>query len=508
MLEHLRTQLPALIVVTPLTMGLIVALIGRRQIGWYIAMATTAGVFAMTLQLLLDVLNHGERSLTYLMGNWPVPYGIAYKADPLSASVMLIVAAMAAVITFYARRSVASEVPVGKLHYFWGLWLFCITGLLGITITGDAFNLYVLLEISSLSTYTLVALGKERNRRALTSAINYLLLGTMGACFYLVGVAYLYMATGSLNIPDIAERLQPIYASWGTDAPLYQKTVIAGFAMMAVGLSLKLALFPLHGWLPNAYTYAPSAVSALLASTATKVGAYAFMRVIFTLVGVGFAFGRLHTDIALMACSGAAIIVGSWMAIRQVNVKKLLAYSSIAQIGYIALGFALANRDGMTASVIHLINHALTKGGMFLALGMVMYRLGGTRLSDLRGLSRKMPLTMAAFTAGGLGLIGVPLTSGFVSKWYLVSGCLESGRYEMAAVVLVGSLLALIYVWRVVETIYFGKRDEEVQVREAPWTMLAPTLLLIGASLYFGINAGHTAYIAQAAADYLLGAAR
>jgi multicomponent Na+:H+ antiporter subunit D len=282
--------------------------------------------------------------------------------------------------------------------------------------------------------------------------------------------------------------------------------VIAGFAFMAVGLSLKLALFPLHNWLPNAYTYSPSAVSGLLASTATKVGAYVFIRVIFTLVGVDFAYTMLHTDTVLMISAGAAILVGSWLAFRQNNVKKLLAYSSIGQVGYITLGFALANQDGLTASIIHLFNHALTKGALFLAVGAVAYRTGRTRLEDLRGLGRKMPISMAAVTAGGLGLIGVPLTAGFVSKWYLVSACIEKGRYEMAAIVLVGSLLALLYTWRVIETIYFGKRpDNAPHVKEAPLTMLVPILILAGGSIYFGIDASMTSRVATAAAKFLLG---
>ncbi|MCA8914367.1 MAG: monovalent cation/H+ antiporter subunit D family protein [Planctomycetes bacterium] len=490
-------------------MGLITSIIGRRGLGWYLAMGTTAAVLAMSIQLLANVLDSGTQTVTYLMGNWPTPFGIGYVVDPLNASVLVIVSIISAVVTLYARKSVASEIAHNRLHFFYALWLFCITGLLGITITGDAFNLYVLLEISSLSTYTLVALGRNRNRRALTAAINYLVLGSIGACFYLLGIAYLYMVTGSLNIADIHDILaNKVFPTWSTGAPMYRTTVIAGFAFMAVGLSLKLALFPLHGWLPNAYTYSPSAVSALLASTATKVGAYVFIRVIFTLVGVNFAYTLLHTDTVLMLSAGAAILFGSWMAFRQTNVKKLLAYSSIGQIGYITLGFALGNAGGLTASVIHLFNHALTKGGMFLALGIVAYRTGHTRLQDLRGLGRKLPFTMAAFTAGGLGLIGVPLTAGFISKWYLVSSCIEAGRYEMAAIVLVGSMIALLYTWKVVETIYFGKRDENAPVvKEAPITMLVPVLLLAGGSIYFGIDASLTSRVATAAAHFLLGGA-
>lgn len=506
-MERIHQNLPALIVVLPLCMGLITSIIGRRGLGWWLAMGTASAVLAMAVQLLVNVLESGTLTVTYLMGSWPAPFGIVYVVDPLNAGVLTIVALIGAIVTLYARKSIASEMDPRRLHFFYALWLFCMTGLLGITITGDAFNLYVLLEISSLSTYTLVALGRQRNRRALTAAINYLVLGSIGATFYLLGIAYLYMVTGSLNIADIHHILATkVFPTWGTDAPLYRTTVFVGFALMAVGLSLKLALFPLHGWLPNAYTYAPSSVSALLASTATKVGAYAFIRVIFTLVGTGFAYRLLRTDVVLMVSAGAAILVGSWMAFRQTSLKKLLAYSSIGQIGYITLGFALGNVNGLTASIIHLFNHALTKGGMFMALGVVAYRLGNTRLQDVQGLGRNLPFTMAAFTAGGLGLIGVPLTAGFVSKWYLVTACIEAGRYEMAAIVLVGSLIALLYVWKVVEAIYFGKRPDNVPgVKEAPLTMLVPTLLLAGASIYFGIDASTSTRVATAAANFLLG---
>src|SRR5690606_7489541 len=179
------------------------------------------------------------------------------------------------------------------------------------------------------------------------------------------------------------------------------------------------ALFPLHLWLPNAYTYAPSVVSAFVAATATKVSVYVLLRVLFTIFGAAFAFEAMRLDMALMPLAILAMFVGSIVAIFQQNMKRMLAYSSIAQIGYIILGIAIGNVDGLTAAIVYLLNHAVIKGGLFMALGCIFYRIGSVDLADLRGLAKQMPFTAAAIVGGGLGLIGIPLTGGFISKWYL-----------------------------------------------------------------------------------------
>ena len=486
-------NLPALIVVLPLLASVAAALLRRGNAAWLLATATTFAVFACSIALLARVIDSG--TISYALGDWPPPIGIEYRVDYLNAFVLLIVAGISAVVSVFARLSVAAEIPADRIGFFYSAYLMCITGLLGITITGDAFNLYVLLEISSLATYTLVALGNQPH--ALRASFYYLILGTVGATFLLIGIGHLYMATGTLNMADLSQRLPELMDS---------RTVRSGFSFIIVGASLKLALFPLHLWLPAAYTHAPSAVTALLAATATKVGAYVLLRFLFTVFGVEFSFQLLRADVALLIAAVIAVLAGSYVAIRQQNAKRMLAYSSIAQIGYITLGIGLASVTGLTAGILHLFNHALMKGALFLALGCVVYRVGSARIDALAGLGRRMPWTFAAFTLAGLSLIGIPLTAGFISKWYLVRAAFETGWWPIAVLVLVGSLLALIYIWRVIEAAYFRPTPQAHRnVQEAPLSLLVPTWILALANLYFGIETDLTVGTAGRAAALLLG---
>ncbi|MDS4042314.1 MAG: monovalent cation/H+ antiporter subunit D family protein, partial [Candidatus Competibacter sp.] len=372
--------------------------------------------------------------------------------------------------------------------------LLCLTGLLGITITGDAFNLFVFLEISSLSSYVLIGIG--RDRRALTAAYQYLIMGTIGATFILIGIGLLYVLTGTLNMGDLASRIPAVADT---------RTVHAAFAFLTVGVSLKLALFPLHLWLPNAYAYAPSAVTAFLAATATKVAIYVLLRFFFTVFGAEFSFETMRLDFVLLPLALVGIFSASVVAIFQTNVKRMLAYSSVAQIGYMILGISLVSVTGLTASISHLFNHALMKGALFMALGCVSFRVGAARLERMAGVGRAMPWTMGAFVIGGLSLIGVPLTAGFVGKWYLIVGALEKGWWPVAMLVLITSLLAVIYIWRVVEVAYFKPAPEGQVVREAPLALLIPTWTLALANLYFGLDTSLNAGVARRAAEMLLG---
>ncbi len=506
----LLDNLPALIIVVPLLAGLVTPFLRKGALAWGWVTLVTWACLAMSIGLLLQVHGKlpmwpGETPGSYPMGSWRIPWAIEYRVDALNAFVLLIIATAAAVVTTFTRASVAREIPEDRSAVFYAVWLLCVVGLMGITITGDAFNVYVLLEVASLTTYGLVAMGKERDRRALSASMNYVVLGSIGACFILLGIGYLYMATGTLNMEDMARSLSRLYERWAAGDMAYRRTVVVGYCFLMVGFGLKLALFPLHGWLPNAYTYAPSAVTALLAATATKVGAYGAARFMFTILGRKFCFEEMNTGLFLLVFAGLGVLAGSYLAIGQRNAKRLLAYSSVAQIGYIALGIGLANEGGLRGAIIHLFNHALTKGGLFLALAAVAYRVGGTDLAQLRGLGRRMPLTAAALVAGGLGLVGVPLTAGFVSKWYLVSGALAAGNAGLALVVLVGSVLALVYVWRILESLYFKPAEASAaEVREGPASLVVASWLLVGASLYFGVHSSLSSELSLKAAHALL----
>lgn len=487
------TQLPILQVLVPLLAAPCCLLISRTKLVWGFALVASCAAFAISIILLHQVMQNG--TLVYALGGWRAPFGIEYRIDLLNAYLLLIVSGISCIILFSADTSIASELTANSRRLFYVAYLLCLAGMFGIIATGDVFNLFVFLEISALSSYSLIAMGKDR--RALTAALRYLLVGTLGASFILIGIGLMYMMTGTLNMQDLSERLPYVAQS---------RTIITAFAFLMLGVCLKLALFPLHWWLPNAYTYAPSVISTLLAATATKVAMYILLRFIFSVFGREFSFNVLPLQEIFSVLGIAGILTASMMAIYQDNVKQLFAYSSVAQIAYMMLALGMNSHSGLVALLLHLFNHALIKGALFLALASVMYRLASVQLAQFSGLAQRMPWTISAIVIGGLSLIGLPLTVGFISKWYLLRAALENGWWLLAIFILSGSLLAVVYVWRIVEVAYFRPlKPEHSQLKEAPLSLLLPTWTLVLANLYFGTDAKLTIRISELTAQSLLG---
>lgn len=465
-------------------------LVTRAVWAWRIATAVSIAAFAMAVLLAREVSSKGV--LSYHLGGWVPPLGIEYRIDHLSAYILIIVAATASITMIAAHKSIGQEVADRKSGLFYSAYLLCLTGLLGIVATGDAFNIFVFLEISSLSSYALIAMG--RDRRALTASYQYLIMGTIGATFILIGVGLLYMLTGTLNIMDLQQRIP---------AAIGSRTLHAAFAFLTAGISLKIALFPLHLWLPNAYAYAPSMMTVFLSATATKVSLYVLFRFFFGLFSPEVSFEYFYLGKILLPLSIVAILTASFIAIFQDNIKRMLAYSSVAQIGYMTLGIGLGTQAGSIASLVYLLNHALIKGGLFLAIACVVFRIQSVQLEDFNGLGRRMPWTMSAILLLGLGLIGVPLTAGFISKWYILSAAIEQDRWLSAVVILGGSLLAILYVWKIVEHAYFRPSPSPARdipaTREAPLTMLVPLWLLVAGNFYLGLDTSFSAGFADTA---------
>ena len=493
-MSGLALHLPVLQVVVPLLTAPLAALTRERTLAWAAATAASLLAFVMAVQLAITVGAGGAQS--YAVGSWPAPYGIELVVDSFSVLLLLVITGASSAALLVSHRTFRDEVPRERQHLFYAAWLVTLAGLCGIVVAGDAFNIFVFMEISSLGTYILVTGGVRRE--ALPAAFKYLVMGTIGATFYLIGVGLLYMVTGTLNIADMHARLSEVPEP---------TPVLAAGAFITTGLALKAAVFPLHAWLPNAYTYAPNAVTAFIAACSTKVFLYVLLRFDF------FIFqGHLPGDVAqlsqfLLPLAIAAVLAASAIALLQANVKRLLAYSSVAQVGYILLGAGLASVTGLTAGIVHIFNHALAKGTLFLGLACLGLAYGGFSLERIAGAARRMPFTMAALVLAGLSLIGLPGTAGFVSKWYLVLGALELGPLGalLVAPILLSSMMAVFYVWKIVEAAYFGEAgDETVGRSEAPWWMLAVLWTAALANIWFGLQPTLPLELARSAALSLL----
>ncbi len=480
-------QAPALTIAILLLTAFWVPIIGmiKKESAYYLSLIAIFFSFLAACVTLLNVILHGP--IHYRMGGWPPPFGIEFVIDYLNAGVLALISLISFLTTVSAKKSVEAEIHRSKWPLFWSLYLLLIMSLMGMTETGDMFNMYVYLEVSSLTAYGLIAMGEKG---ALMASFNYVILGSVGASFYLLGVGYLYIATGSLNMADLHKLLPTLYTS---------KVIFTAFAFFIVGIGLKMGLFPLHMWLPDAYTHAPSAISTLIAPTMTKVSAYVFFRVVLTVFDPQFSWEVIPAAVLLRWIAAFGIIYGSIMAIAQKDIKRMLAYSSISQIGYIVLGIALANQMGLIGGALHIFSHAFAKGCLFMIVMAIIYKTGIRNIDDFKGLNKKMPITMAAFCLAAFSMIGVPPTAGFFSKWYLILGTVTGHQWILTAVILASSLLNAVYFFRIIEKTYFSSfvglgdgghghhETPAVAVAEAPLTMLVPILLMAAGILAVGL---------------------
>jgi len=461
----MNNHLPVIIFSIPFLTAICMPVVGGKNRDWCRPMALAA-VFAMCVVAVINlwiVLAHGETS--YSFGGWPIserlpappiPIGIEWVNDTLASVMLVTLSFLASVCLIYGGPVLPQSLGRRAVLYY-TLILLLISGLTGIVFAGDIFNVFVFLEVAALSAYALVAVP---GGRALVAAFRYLILGTLGASFYLLGVVFLYAATGTLNMADLAQQLTD------NDSKLMtSKAVIAGSTFMFIGLGIKMALFPLHGWLPGAYTRAPDAISPILAALMTKVALYAWVRIMFWVLGARAEMGQVHLLTLLGVLGSLAAVVGALLALSQQDVKRMFAYGGISHIGLILIGVSQGNQTGFAGGMFYMINDAVMQAGLFFIAGAAIYQHGARTVEEWASLRAGSPWMTGALIILAMSMIGIPPTGGFFGKWYIILGAIEARNYLAAGAVVVATLLTMAYFQRLFVSIFRESQKSSSEAR-------------------------------------------
>lgn len=449
-------HLPAILFLLPLGLAIGLPLIGIKHREWCrpLSIGVLAAMVPVSFANLVGVLQNG--TIRYDFGGWAAPVGIEWVADGL-ASVMTVALSLVGLVCITFLSSVLFPYLGSRIVPFYTLVLLLIASLTGMVFAGDLFNLFVFLEVSALCAYALVGLA---GGKALVAGFRYLILGTFGASLYLLGVGYLYAETGTLNMADLAQRVPSLVAS---------KAFAVGVLFMFIGLGIKMALVPLHGWLPDAYTYAPDRVSPILASLVTKVALYGWIRIMFWVLGAQAVVYQIPILFLVGVLGALAALVGAFLALSQIEIKRMFAYGGLSHIGLILVGISLGNQTGFAGGVFYLLNDAVMQAGLFFWAGAIIHLYGVRTIEDLGRSQGGAGWMSVSLVVIALSMIGIPPTGGFFGKWYIILGAVEAQNYLAIGAVLIATLLTLAYFVKLFERVF---RDRSAQqpplIREVP----------------------------------------
>jgi len=460
-----------LMVALPMAGGFLLPLVPKKR-----SLVTDVVAVALALALAVIALSLiGSPDRAYHMGGWTAPIGINLVLDGTSKLMLAVIAVVTFSVVLYCPTYMTRFTGKRK---FYSLFLMMIAGMNGVVLTGDLFNLFVFLEIASIASYALVAFGCERDE--LEASFRYLVLGSVASYFLLFGIALLYAKLGTVNMAHLSQKIAEVGGLAGGDVVAAGKAsplLVFATVLFICGLGLKAALVPFHAWLPDAHPSAPTPISAMLSGLLIKaIGVYALARVLFSVIGVHEG-GAVST--VLMGLGAVSMILGVLLAVAQWDYKRLLAYHSISQIGYVVLGIGLATPLGVAAGLFHLLNHAVFKSLLFLNAGAVEYRTGTRELGEMGGLNKKMPVTGATSFLASMSIAGIPPFNGFFSKLLIIVACFQAGRWGYALIAVVVSVLTLASFLKVQKYAFFGPLKEKWQnIREVPVLMAASMVLL------------------------------
>ena len=441
-------------VIIPLGTAFLISLFGKKikNFGDLLANLGALSLLLLSLYSIREVFAH--KILVYTVGSWLPPLGICMVLDGLSSFMLVTVNLVSFLVAIY---SISYMEKYTDKYRFYTLFMLMLAGMNGIIVTGDLFNLFVFLEIASIASYALVAFGTEAEE--LEASFKYAVMGSVASSFILLGIALLYSYTSTLNMADISFIL--------SSKP---STMIVNFitVLFLAGFGLKAALVPFHAWLPDAHPSAPASISAMLSGVLIKVlGVYAIMRIFFNLIGINTVILTL-----LMFLGVVSMLVGVILALAQWDFKRLLAYHSISQIGYVILGIGLGTPLGILGGLFHLFNHSIFKSLLFLNSGAVDYSLGTRDLQKMGGLREKMPVTANTSLIASMSIAGIPPFNGFFSKLIIIFACIQAGKMIYAICAVVASILTLASFMKVQKYAFFGKLNPKWQnIKEVPWPM-------------------------------------
>ncbi len=477
----MSNHIPVLIIVLVLGASFSIPLVARWRKTLIFPAAVTPLAISFGLSLYLFYLVGQQGAFSYHLGEWEPPWGIELYVDYLGAYMIMVLSSISLPVLVFASRDIHHDIREEVVSWYYTLYLLLIGSMMGIALTNDLFNLFVFVEISAIAACGIISIKEDR--KCIEASFKYLILSALGSGCVLLAVAMIYMITGYLNFDYVAATMTEALS-------LYPYNILIALSLLIVGFGVKSALFPLHVWLPDAHSSAPSPSSAVLSGLVIKIYAVALVKMLFRVFPTAIYEVVPVLDIVLFL-SVLAVVFGSIFAMVQDDIKRMLAYSSIAQIGYVFMGIGLFGDRALVGGLLHIFNHAMMKAMLFLAAGMIIYATGIRRIKDLKGIGVRMPLTMAAFTIGAFAMVGIPGTSGFISKWFLALGALDLGRPFYVAIILLSSLLNGIYYFPIVVNAFFGSKIEpHPEHKDVPASMLIPILLLAAGVIFFGFFPG------------------
>jgi len=464
------SNLLPLFVAIPLGSAFLVSLLGKKLRGFPDTFSNLATFSLFTLSLLSLPLTKQLGTIVYKVGGWIPPIGICMVLDSLTSFMLVTINLVAFLVTIYSINYMEKYTAKWK---FYTLFLLMLAGMNGIVVTGDMFNLFVFLEIGAISSYALVAFGVEQEE--LEASFKYMVMGSIASSFILLGIALLYSYTSSLNMADISRTLAQKVGG---------RLVFFVSALFIMGFGLKAALVPFHAWLPDAHPSAPAPISAMLSGVLIKaLGVYALARIFFNVLGM-----TAKTSSILMVLGTISMVLGGLLALGQEDIKRLFAYSSISQIGYVVLGIGMGTTLGILAGLFHLFNHAVFKSLLFLNSGSIEYSTGTRDLRKMGGLTSKMPVTGYSCLVGSMSISGIPPLSGFWSKLLIVVAAIQAKHFIFASIAVLVSILTLAYYLKVQRLAFFGElRSSLTGIKEVPLTMKLSMIILSLICIFGGL---------------------